>query len=85
MTHVVEQSREMFTIMLTSDDLPDGVELDPARSVATVTVVDDDRGELRFSAPEYEVTVDVGTENATATVEVGLYGHFDITVSTLSP
>ena len=78
-THVVEESREMFTIVLTSDDLPDGVELDPARSVATVTVVDDDRGELRFSAPEYEVMVDAGTENATATVEVGLYGVFDTT------
>ena len=77
--NVVEESREMFTIVLTSDDLPDGVELDPARSVATVTVVDDDRGELRFSAPEYEVMVDEGTENATATVEVGLYGVFDTT------
>ena len=76
---MVEESREMFTIVLTSDDLPDGVELDPARSVATVTVVDDDRGELRFSAPEYEVMVDEGTENATATVEVGLYGVFDTT------
>ena len=76
-THVVEQSREMFTIVLTSDDLPDGVELDPARSVATVTIVDDDRGELRFSEPVYEVTVDEGTENVTATVEVGLYGVFD--------
>ena len=78
-THVVEESREMFTIVLTSDDLPDGVELDPARSVATVTVVDDDRGELRFSAPEYEVTVDEGTENVTATVEVGVFGRFDTT------
>ena len=73
---MVEESREMFTIVLTSDDLPDGVELDPARSVATVTVVDDDRGELRFSAPEYEVTVDEGTENVTATVEVGVFGRF---------
>ena len=78
-THVVEESREMFTIVLTSGDLPDGVELDPARSVATVTVVDDDRGELRFSAPEYEVTVDEGTENVTATVEVGVFGRFDTT------
>ena len=73
---VFESIYESFTIILSSNSLPLGVELDPDRSTAVVTIADDDKAELRFENPSFETIV-----NQTATVKLGAYtvlgGAFD--------
>ena len=73
---VFEPIYERFTVILSSSSLPPGVELDPSRSTAVVTIEDDDKAELRFENPSFETIV-----NQTVTVKLGAYtvlgGAFD--------
>ena len=78
---VIEERSESFIAVLSpSGDLPAGVELDPNGMTATVTIMDDDKGELRFTRSSFEATVnEMGAGDSTATVSVGVFETFDTT------
>ena len=78
---VIEARSESFIAVLSpSGDLPAGVEFDPNGMTATVTIMDDDKGELRFTRPSFEATVnEMGAGDSTATVSVGVFENFDTT------
>ena len=78
---VIEAKSESFIAVLSpSGDLPAGVEFDPNGMTATVTIMDDDKGELRFTRPSFEATVnEMGAGDSTATVSVGVFETFDTT------
>ena len=78
---VIEARSESFIAVLSpSGDLPAGVEFDPNGMTATVTIMDDDKGELRFTRSSFEATVnEMGAGDSTATVSVGVFETFDTT------
>ena len=80
---VIEARSESFIAVLSpahNTTLPPGVELDPNGMTATVTIMDDDKGELRFTRSSFEATVnEMGAGDSTATVSVGVFETFDTT------
>ena len=80
---VIEARSESFIAVLSlahNTNLPPGIEFDPNGMTATVTIMDDDKGELRFTRSSFEATVnEMGAGDSTATVSVGVFETFDTT------